>query len=518
MIPPVRSGTGAPRGARAVTAARRPGAAKAVIDLGSNSGRVVVVREEHPGVLEIVADGRAPLRLAKDLNRTGALSAEAIERTIAAVRDFHRLTLGAGVKRPRVIATSAIREASNAREIVQAIRSATGLRVEILSGEEEAAFAFRGAIQGLPIESGYMFDLGGGSLEITRFARRRLLESWTLPLGSLRLSDRFLKSDPPTPRQVQRLRKHVDDALRALRLPKLEDGGQLIATGGSVRNLAKIDRRDRNYPLERLHGYSLPLARLRGISGRLTLLKLGARASVPGLNSDRADSIVGGAICLEVAMERISARSLWVSGQGTREGVLYSSTQPQAPATRTVRETAFLATLRRFATWEEPRARRRADLALTLCRRIFPAASVELRETLRLGALALDVGRSVDYYNRHRHAGWILRNADLAGLTAREVSLLAALVTLSGDEPVAFAFERPLLDANDSVPLRQAAVILALADAIIDRTPPHETPRVRLRQTARAIWLWSPDLDAWRPRELAMTFERAFGRKLRIGR
>lgn len=91
-------------------------------------------------------------------------------------------------------------------------------------------------------------------------------------------------------------------------------------------------------------------------------------------------------------------------------------------------------------------------------------------------------------------------------------------MTLSGDEPVAFAFERPLLDANDSVPLRQAAVILALADAIIDRTPPHETPRVRLRQTARAIWLWSPDLDAWRPRELAMTFERAFGRKLRIGR
>ncbi|MCC7142028.1 MAG: Ppx/GppA family phosphatase [Candidatus Eisenbacteria bacterium] len=514
----MRSKTAAPRSAGKRAAAHRVAPARAVIDLGSNSGRVVVVREMEPGVLEIVADGRAPLRLAKDLNRSGTLSTEAIERTISAVRDFHRLTLGAGVKRPRVIATSAIREAANAREIVQAIRAATGLRVEILSGEEEAAYAFRGAIQGLPIESGYMFDLGGGSLEITRFARRRLIDSWTLPLGSLRLSDRFLKSDPPTARQVQRLRKHVDDALRALRLPKLEDDGQLIATGGSVRNLAKIDRRDRNYPLERLHGYALPLARLRSIVTRITPHKLGARAAIPGLNADRADSIVGGAICLEVAMERIGAKTLWVSGQGTREGVLYSSSQPLAPATRVVRDTAFLATLRRFASWDERQARRRAEWALVLCRRIFPAASPELRETLRLGALALDVGRSVDYYNRHRHAGWILRNADLAGLTAREVSLLSALVTLSGDEPVSFELERPLLGTSDSVPVRQAAVVLAIADAITDRCPPNATAKVRVRQTARAVWLSSPTLEAWRPRDLAVSFERAFGRKLRIGR
>ncbi len=489
---------------------------RAVIDLGSNSGRVVVVRAKADGALEILADGRVPLRLARDLNRHGRLSEEAIARTVSAVEDFLRLARGAGVKRPVVVATSAIREAKNRTEVVARIRRATGLSVDVLSGDEEAAAAFRGAIEKLPIESGLMFDLGGGSLEITRFHRRRLQATWTLPLGALRLADRFLKSDPPSARHLARLREYLDQSLSAARVPRLSADEHLIATGGTVRNLAKIDRRSSHYPLERLHGYVLTQARLKSILRRLVRRGAAGRGSIPGMNAERADSIVGGAVCLESAMWWVGARTLTVSGQGTREGLLYAAARQKPSAIADARDAMFHAVLRRFSTWDEAAGRRRADLALRLFAKLEPDASAELCGALRLGALALDVGRSVDYYNRHRHAGAILRSADLGGLTPREVMLLSTLVVLSGDEVVDFAGLRPLLLRDDEAPLRRAAVVLAMAEAIQQRTGPRESSRFKLVLTARRAKLSAPSLRTWEPRDLAERFERVFGRKLSI--
>ncbi|MFN8547278.1 MAG: Ppx/GppA phosphatase family protein [Candidatus Eisenbacteria bacterium] len=489
---------------------------RAVCDLGSNSGRVVVARLDARGALEIVADGRAPLRLAKEFDRAGNLSAEAVARTITALRDFQRLARGAGVERPRVVATSAIREAKNREEILSAIRRATGLKVEVLSGDAEARFAFRGAIEKLPVESGLMFDLGGGSLEVTRFARRRLLASWTLPLGALRLSDRFLKGDPPTARQIARLRAHLGRVLGGAELPALESDEQLIATGGTVRNLAKLDRRSRSYPLERLHGYALPLTRLRAIVARLRTRGLTARAKLPGMNSDRADSILGGALCLEGAMEWVGARGLLVSGQGTREGLLYASLRAEASPVVAARDAMLEAVLARFAPWNREGADRRAALARSLFRRFAPEEGDEIAEALRVAALSLDAGRSVDYYNRHRHAAAILRASDLGGMSPREVAFAAFVLERADDEACSIAAQRPLLGRADERSAERAAVVLELAEALLERTAPGEQPRWRLEFSRREARLRAAGLSAWRPRAFASRFEKAFGRRIKI--
>src|SRR5262249_28505529 len=131
----------------------------AVIDLGSNSGRVVVLDVDDHGSMEILADGRAPLRLARDVAPTGRLSGEAIDRAVAALRDFEAVASGNGAVRTFAVATEAIREATNGDELLARIRAETGIEVRVIGGAEEARLGFLGAVYSLPVEHGMVADI-----------------------------------------------------------------------------------------------------------------------------------------------------------------------------------------------------------------------------------------------------------------------------------------------------------------------------------------------------------------------
>src|SRR5213076_2667011 len=153
------------------------------------------------------------------------------------------------------VATAAVREASNGDELIQRARSELGIPVEIADGEEEARLGFLGAVHGLPIEHGIVLDVGGGSLQLVHFRDRQLQRSWSLKLGALRLSDRFLRSDPPSRGEMRALKQHVYELLEAAGVSTLLADERMVGTGGTVRNVAKIDRRVQgDYPISRLHG------------------------------------------------------------------------------------------------------------------------------------------------------------------------------------------------------------------------------------------------------------------------
>ena len=196
----------------------------AVIDVGSNSGRIVVIRIGRPGHIEILANGRAPLRLARDLRQGNRIAPETIERTAAALRDFRAIAESAGAGTLIAVATSAVRESENAGEFQARVEAESGVSVRVISGDEEALYTFLGAVHGLPVDRGAVADLGGGSLELTEFEERRALRSWTLPLGSLRLSDRFLKSDPPAREEIEELTGYAHTTLEGAEVGTLEAG------------------------------------------------------------------------------------------------------------------------------------------------------------------------------------------------------------------------------------------------------------------------------------------------------
>ena len=485
-----------------------------VIDVGSNSLRMLVARPEAGGHLEIIAEPRAVLRLARSVDADGCLSPAVLARTLAAIEDFMALAEREQVEHVRAVGTSALRDATNADELVGALRERWGVELEVLDGGTESRLAALGAIYGLPVAEGYVVDLGGGSLQIARVQDREVRGTWSFPLGTLRLTDRFLPVDPPTREQLEELRLHVRAELVSAGVPRLRPGERLVGTGGTVRNLAAVTRRGRRYPLRRVHGYTLTSRRLRRVRDQLAELPAKQRREVPGLNRDRADIIVAGAGALVATLEHMRAPSMLVSGQGLREGVARGDGPlPEPPA---VRRVAVGALARCFASWDEDRAHRRAEIASALVELLDPEADAELYETLQYAALLVDVGSAIDVYRRERAAAEMLLRADLGGFDQEHLARIAGVIRVSYRPRTEARVLRPLLGSDDDEALQRAGALLALADELEQRLPPGRPPRDLLAIAKGKLRVTLHDRPGWRPDALADRIEQVFGYGLAV--
>jgi exopolyphosphatase/guanosine-5'-triphosphate,3'-diphosphate pyrophosphatase len=490
--------------------------AVAVIDIGSNSARLIVYLHEPGGHLRLLAGSRAPLRLVRDLDDTGRIPVEALERAFEALRDFRSIARGSGVRRMVAAGTSALRDAANGDAFIGRVKRELGITIRLLSGVEEARYGFLGAVGGLPVEHGVQFDLGGGSLQIARFRGRRLLGATSVPLGALRVSDAFLRSDPPSAGEVRRLREHARGVLAEAGLAPLGAGERLVGTGGTVRNLARVEQRASDYPIARLHGYTLTHRQLREVNALLGGSRLKRRGRVPGLNQDRRDSVVGGGLVVETLMEVLEAEDVLVSGQGVREGLAISLATERLQPPDIVRRGSLEALARRFAGWSPDRARRREELAGQLLLGFERFGSREIAEALGYAAYILDIGRTVDFFDRHEHVADLVLVTDLAGFTHRQVALVSAILRSAGDEDVRPRSWAPILGRADRPGLERAGVLLAVADEVTERCPPGSAVRVQCRAQGKDAVVSVPTLESWRVRALADRFEAAFGRRLRV--
>jgi len=494
---------------------RMPEKTLAVIDIGSNTSRVSVFRMNGDGHYETVADSRAALQLLRGLSANGRAEAAATSALMAALSDFRSVARGAGAERIVALATYSVRGFARAQELVQRIEAEIGIQVEVIDGGREAELGFLGAIYGSDAEDGMHLDLGGGSLELTHFRKRLPLRSWSLPLGALLLNDRFLVDDPPSKSQIDALQGHVRKELRGEGVRPLKGRERLIATGGTVRNLAKLDRNEHRYPLPQSHGYTLSRRRIKDLGRRLAPLRREDLAGVRGLNPDRKDSIVAGALALYAILRVLEAEEAQVSGQGLREGYALSTCLRQLPPARSVRRVAVEALAHRFATWDLRAAQRRGALAAALQAILDREASQEMQEALLHAAWIVDIGKSIDYVDRFHHAASVLMTTDLAGFSHRQIALLAATVEAADKRKPDWRSYRPLLSNADDPPLEKTGLLLALADEIEKRLPPDSGIPMAFHDVHRAhIGVDLPAPYGGRLATLAERFSQVFGWEL----
>ncbi len=486
----------------------------AVIDIGSNSGRVMVFERDASGHLRLLAGSRAPLRLVHDVDTRHRLTEETMARTIDALRDFQAIADGAGARRIVAVATAAMRDASNGPRFTERIERELGLHIDIIGGLREARFGFAGAVRGLTVSDGQLFDLGGGSMQVTRFANRRMGEAVSLPFGALRVSERFLESDPPTGKQIRRLQEHVRSRLGKAGIRRLGASDSLVGTGGTLRNLAKIDRESRRYPIRTLHGYELTLDRLADVVDLLASTKKKRRDDIPGLSAGRADSIVGGAVVIQTLAEFVRARSILVSGQGVREGVALGLLKLPVGSPESVRQAALSSLVGRFGGWRGEAASRRLAVAAALQAALEPRAPEKIKYAIDRAALVLDIGRTLDVVNRHEHTADVLLSTDLTGFSHEDLALAAALVRRAGDRHADVLSMSLVRRAVDGAVLDRASVLLALADEIEARCPHGSQIRVECEMGRRHTTLTVRPLQSWLVKDLDDRFERAFGRPL----
>ncbi len=484
----------------------------AVVDIGSNSGRMIVFRLQEGGHLDVLEDARAPLRLARALRGGDALGEEAIERTVEALRDFRAVADGVGAASIIAVATSAVRDAADGDELL-ARAAAIGIPLRVIDGDAEARLGFLGAVHDLPVTSGLTMDVGGGSTELSRFHERRLAGSWTVPLGSLRISDLHLANDPPTDKEMRRARHDVAGVLDVAGLPTLERDDTLVGIGGTVRNLAKIDLRRSEYPLPLLHGYVLTASRLDEIIEDLAGRKMSRRARIGGLNPDRVDTIVGGGLIVQGILHRAKAGELVVSSRGLREGLALDRFGDDIPPAWWVRTISLETLCSRFTTWSAPMGSRRAQIAATLHEAVDDGSPDAVREMLGHAATVLDVGRAIDYYDRFEHAAMIVTAADLAGFSHADLGILTAILRQADDDTRLGPYGR-LLDAETRAPVRRAATALALADELNRRMQPGVPATLSCTIRPKGFELVAPVPAGWRPRGVSDRFRQVFGRNL----
>jgi exopolyphosphatase/guanosine-5'-triphosphate,3'-diphosphate pyrophosphatase len=284
--------------------------ARAAIDIGTNSVRLLVM------------DGRRDLerraditRLGAEVNRTGELSDEAMERTLAMLYEYRSALDAHGVERVRVVATSAARDAVNRDTFFDAAADVIGTRPELLPGIDEARLSFIGAVAGLDPDDGpfLVIDIGGGSTELA-VGTTEADAVHSIDLGAVRLTEMVLHHDPPQPEELTNALGLVDDRLDdALRvMPAAEDSRTLIGVGGTITSVAAVEIGLAVYDRDRVHHFRLTRAAAEDVFRTLATEPLADRVHNPGLQPGRADVIVGGCVILVAIMRRLHAQELVV--------------------------------------------------------------------------------------------------------------------------------------------------------------------------------------------------------------
>ena len=335
--------------------------------MGSNSWRLVVFGYE-PGTpwWSLVDEIREAVRIGAGMGDEGVLRPDRVDRALHTAAVFSAFCQATGVEQVVAVATSAIRDASNGAELLADIKRTTGLEARVISGSEEAHYGWLAMANSTTIEDGFGLDIGGGSIQGMRIEGRRLAEAQSLPLGAVRVSERFLPGEKASPKEMKALRAHVAGELE--QLGWWSGGGRLVGIGGTIRNLAAAAMKRLDIPDIDVQGFELTREALDQLIEELAERPASKRAQVKGIKYDRADVILGGALVLATALDEGGFDSIEVTEAGLREGIFFERLLGRGRAVRG----------RARRVRPEPRAPLRAP------RRARPA---------RVGAVALDVRR-----------------------------------------------------------------------------------------------------------------------------
>jgi len=499
----------------------------AAIDVGSNSIRLSVAEHDEKG-LRIVDEVKDQPRLAAGLAATRALTPEAMERAVLALKRMRGVVERRGVTRLRAVATSAVREASNGRAFARRVKREAGFELEIIGEEDEASLSYRSVAHHFNLQDAraLVVDIGGGSLEVIGTVNGLVELSVSLPLGAVRLTEQFLQGERPVPREVRGLRRSARKRLKRAFDVKEWRGALVIGSGGTFTNLGRMVRARRGGQEGMMvHGEEVSAAEVEQLLEWLSTKTSAERARVPGLNPQRADIILAGLGVTAELLDVIEARSVTVSAYGLREGILLEMAGDgaviAADPLRAMRE------LVDRCQGDRRHVEQVRVLALTLFDRLKATldADEDERPMLEAASLLHDVGQVVSYRRHHKHSYQLILHADRLSLGPRERELVALVSRYHRKKgPSKRHPEFAALPPVDRKVVARLSGLLRVADGL-DRGHAAAVERLstRLTDDVLSIRVAPKDpgadlsLEIWGALRKADVLEKVLGRRVLIG-
>jgi exopolyphosphatase / guanosine-5'-triphosphate,3'-diphosphate pyrophosphatase len=446
----------------------------AVIDLGSNSFRLVVFMAGE-GWWKRTDEIYESVRIGEGLARTGKLGKRPIARALATLDVFAHFARASGLAPEEIdaVATSAIRDADNAESFLADARELTGLPIRVLGRLAEARYGYLAAVNSTTLRDGFVLDLGGGSAQLVRVSGRAARETRSWRIGTVRMSERFLPPNGPAKRrQIDALREHVQRELadaewlapRSTSAPR-----RLVGVGGTVRNLAAAAQRAAGLPSNGVQGMFVAREQLDELVTTLASMPASERASVAGIKPARADIILAGALVVQTVLAAGDFEGFEATEAGLREGVFFERllSERREPLFEDVRRASVFNLAARYHV-DVAHTQHVAELALgmfdELARLGVHDGEERERELLWAACMLHDIGMSIDYDDHHKHSRYLILSAGLPGFEPVEVAIIAQAARYHRKGMPAPGPLQRLFAEGDAERLDRCAVLLRLAE------------------------------------------------------
>ncbi|WP_274652230.1 Ppx/GppA phosphatase family protein [Paenibacillus humicola] len=455
-----------------------------IIDIGSNSIRLVIYERTAAGAHRVIDGSKRSARLSEQIDEKGRLPETAIDELVDMLSHFRLICAHHRAGHIRAIATAAIRNAVNRKHVLSRVEAETGLAVELLSGEEEAGYGFLGMINTMDVTDGFLIDIGGGSTELSLFKDRTLVRSVSFPFGCVSLTRRFAAGGGFGDEQLRALVQHVER--EAQREPWLSrsPGLPLIGVGGTVRALGKIHQAHVKYPFDSFHNYEVASEDADELYETIRRMPIGSRRKMPGLSKDRLDIIVPGLAILRTLFSAVRASRYVICGSGLRDGLFYATRFPDRPILDDVLAYSVgnLAALHPEAPRHHvAQVNRTAIQLFEALQDAFPFPE-RAKTWLDTASTLFRIGASIDYYDYRKHTFYLMVNSHLNGLSHRETLLVAAIASYKNKSRVRqiAAAYKPMLSDADAELICRLGLLLQLAVAL-DRSETQAIGRLTVR-------------------------------------
>ena len=478
----------------------------AAIDIGTNSTHLLVAAVDTGlGTFNIEQAEKSTTRLGERDPETGALTDAAMQRGLETLRRFCDLAASHAVEEVVTAATSAVREAPNGRDFLQAINDELGLEVDLISGPEEARLIYLGVLSGMPFgeRPHLVLDIGGGSTELILADGREARALTSTRVGAVRLQRDFIKVDPIPPQRRAFLQTFIQGSLepavdKVCRRLKPGESPVLVATSGTAMAIGALAASEDDRPPLKLHGYRVTRQRLDRVVDQLVAMQPEQRRALPSINDRRAEIIVPGSLILQTSMRMLEVEELVLSERALREGLIvdwmlrHGLLEDRFSFQSSIRQSTVIHQAKRFAV-NQSRAERVAAHALTLydCSRgVMHEDDGHGRELLWAAAMLHTCGQHINLSAYHKHSWYLIRHGELLGYSESEHLMVAAIARYHRR-----SLPKKRHDSWQVLPTRdnrrlvgEMALLLRLA-AAIDRRPEPVVESLRVTATPGSLQL-----------------------------
>jgi exopolyphosphatase / guanosine-5'-triphosphate,3'-diphosphate pyrophosphatase len=504
----------------------------AAIDIGTNSVHMIVVRVRTDLSFEVIDREKVMVRLGAGGLDGKALTTEAMNAALQALSKFKRLAESHRVDEILAAATSATREARNGGEFLARIERETGIRPRVITGTEEARLIHQAAVYGVDVGTGraVVIDVGGGSTEITLGHATAIQAARSFKIGVIRLTERFVQSDPLSGRDERKLTKHILSEI-GRHCDQITSIGfdRVIGTSGTILSLGAVAATAaRGTTPAELRNLRVSAKQIRRLRKEIVALNAAQRLTVPGLDPRRADLVVAGAVLLDTILRRLGAEELTLCDLALREGLVLDYIRrnrrqiAQVDRIPDVRRRSALELAERCNYYAEHAQQViRVALALFDQSRAVHGLTDREREWLEYAALLHDVGGLISYARHHRHSYYLIKNGDLRGFHPDEIEVIALVARYHRrGTPKRSHDEYASLSSSLRKTVRTLSSILRVAESL-DRSHAQAITGLELRDRGDDVLLvvhtaTDAELEVWATNRHLQPFEKLLGKPVRL--